>query len=105
MTQAEALRRRVCWACLRRSSVKSVAVWADRYRYLSSESAAEHGKWSTLPFQYGPVHRKFKLPARPKFTPVQGCPALGSASDKKNSVNLALVLGLNRILTQNAAAE
>lgn len=54
MTPAEALRRRVCWACLRRSSVKSVAVWADRYRYLSSESAAEHGKWSTLPFQYGP---------------------------------------------------
>jgi len=28
---AEALRRRVCWACLRRSSVKSVAAWADRY--------------------------------------------------------------------------
>ena len=46
------------------------------------------------------VHRKFKLPARPKFTPVRGCPVLGSASDKKNSVNLALVLGLNRILIQ-----
>ena len=50
------------------------------------------------------VHRKFKLPARPKFTPVRGRPALGSASDKKNSVNLPLVLGLNRILTQNDAA-
>jgi len=50
------------------------------------------------------VHRKFKLPARPKFTPVRGRPALGSASDKKNSVNLPLVLGLNRILTRNDAA-
>jgi len=50
------------------------------------------------------VHRKFKLPARPRFTPVRGRPALGSASDKKNSVNLPLVLGLNRILTQNDAA-
>jgi hypothetical protein len=50
------------------------------------------------------VHRKFKPPARPKFTPVRECPALDSASDKKNSINLALVLGLNRILNENAAA-
>ena len=32
----------------------TVSQWADRFRYLSSESAAEHGKWSTLPFQRAP---------------------------------------------------
>jgi phage terminase large subunit GpA-like protein len=30
--------------------------WADKYRFLSSESAAEHGKWTTLPFQRGPLN-------------------------------------------------
>lgn len=33
----------------------TVSEWADRYRYLSSESAAKHGKWSTLPFQREPL--------------------------------------------------
>jgi phage terminase large subunit GpA-like protein len=33
----------------------TVSQWADRYRYLSSESAAEHGKWLTLPFQREPL--------------------------------------------------
>ncbi len=33
----------------------SVSEWADRFRYLSSESAAEHGKWTTLPFQKEPL--------------------------------------------------
>ncbi len=32
----------------------TVSEWADRFRYLSSESAAEHGKWLTLPFQREP---------------------------------------------------
>jgi phage terminase large subunit GpA-like protein len=36
------------------SSDLTVATWADRYRVLSSESAAIYGKWSTLPFQRGP---------------------------------------------------
>jgi len=29
----------------------TVSEWADHYRYLSSESSAEPGKWVTLPFQ------------------------------------------------------
>jgi len=33
----------------------SVSEWADQYRYLSPESAAEPGKWRTLPFQRGPL--------------------------------------------------
>jgi phage terminase large subunit GpA-like protein len=34
----------------------TVSEWADQYRYLSSESAAEHGKWTTLPFQREPLN-------------------------------------------------
>ncbi len=33
----------------------AVSEWADKYRYLSSESSAEHGKWATLPFQREPL--------------------------------------------------
>ena len=33
----------------------TVSEWADRYRYLSPESSAEHGKWETLPFQSEPL--------------------------------------------------
>lgn len=33
----------------------TVSEWADRYRFLSPESAAEHGKWQTLPFQREPL--------------------------------------------------
>ena len=33
----------------------TVSQWADRYRFLSPESAAEHGKWQTLPFQREPL--------------------------------------------------
>lgn len=33
----------------------TVSQWADQYRYLSPESAAEAGKWNTLPFQRGPL--------------------------------------------------
>jgi len=29
----------------------SVTGWADEYRFLSSESGADAGKWHTLPFQ------------------------------------------------------
>jgi phage terminase large subunit GpA-like protein len=45
---------RVKAACLRPPPELTVSQWADRYRFLSSESAAEHGKWTTLPFQRGP---------------------------------------------------
>lgn len=33
----------------------TVSQWADRYRYLSSETAAEPGKWHTLSFQREPM--------------------------------------------------
>lgn len=33
----------------------SVSEWADRHRYLSPESAAEAGKWKTLPYQRDPM--------------------------------------------------
>ncbi len=33
----------------------TVSEWADTYRYLSSESSAEHGKWRTRSFQRGPM--------------------------------------------------
>lgn len=33
----------------------TVSQWADQYRYLSPESAAEPGKWSTIPFQREPL--------------------------------------------------
>ncbi len=53
MNPAERLLVKVRRACFRLSDELTVASWADRYRYLSSESAAEHGKWTTLPFQAG----------------------------------------------------
>lgn len=33
----------------------SVSEWADKYRYLSSESSARPGKWRSLPFQREPM--------------------------------------------------
>ncbi len=54
MNGAERLLSRTCTACLRPDSDLTISEWADRYRFLSSESAAEHGKWTTLPFQREP---------------------------------------------------
>lgn len=54
MNPAGKLIARVKAACLRPPPDLTVSQWADRYRFLSSESAAEHGKWTTLPFQRGP---------------------------------------------------
>jgi hypothetical protein len=54
MNGAESLLKRICAACLRPDSELTVSEWADQYRFLSSESAAEHGKWATLPFQREP---------------------------------------------------
>lgn len=31
----------------------SLSEWADKYAYLSAESAAEPGKWRTIPYQRG----------------------------------------------------
>lgn len=56
MTSAAAL----LWASIYRDRLRllgndlTVATWADRYRMLSSESAAIYGKWRTYPFQRGP---------------------------------------------------
>jgi phage terminase large subunit GpA-like protein len=55
MNGAERLFRRTCTACLRPESGLTVSEWADRYRFLSSGSAAEHGKWTTLPLQRVPL--------------------------------------------------
>ena len=55
MNGAERLFRRTCAACLRPESGLRVSEWADQYRFLSSESAAEHGKWKTLSFQRAPL--------------------------------------------------
>ncbi len=55
MNAAERLWKEVSRACLRPPPALTVSEWADQYRYLSSESAAEHGKWTTLPFQRGPL--------------------------------------------------
>ena len=55
-TPAQRVRSDICRERLRvLSSDLTVATWADRYRFLSSESAAIYGKWSTLPFQRGPL--------------------------------------------------
>ncbi len=54
-TAAERVWAGICRERLRLlSSDLTVATWADRYRVLSSESAAIYGKWTTLPFQRGP---------------------------------------------------
>ncbi|MBN1567925.1 MAG: phage terminase large subunit family protein [Acidobacteria bacterium] len=45
----------LCRSCVSPPPDLTVSQWADQYRYLSSESAAEHGKWSTLPFQREPL--------------------------------------------------
>jgi phage terminase large subunit GpA-like protein len=55
MNSSEKLFAKVCRACLKPPTEMTVSTWADRYRYLSSESAAEHGKWSTIPFQREPL--------------------------------------------------
>jgi phage terminase large subunit GpA-like protein len=55
MNSAERLLAKVCTACLRPDPELTVSQWADLYRYLSPESAAEHGKWVTLPFQREPL--------------------------------------------------
>lgn len=54
-TPAGQLFGRLCRTCLRPPPRLKAWEWADRYRYLSAESAAEHGKWTTLPFQRGPL--------------------------------------------------
>lgn len=36
-------------------SLVSCSAWADEFRYLPAESAAEHGKWRTKPFQREPL--------------------------------------------------
>ena len=54
-TPAAKVRSSICRDRLRLlSSDLTVASWADRFRMLSSESAAIYGKWMTLPFQRGP---------------------------------------------------
>jgi phage terminase large subunit GpA-like protein len=40
-------------AALRPPPRLSLSEWADRYFYLSPESAAEPGRWRTLPYQRG----------------------------------------------------
>jgi phage terminase large subunit GpA-like protein len=55
MTKAEEMFARLRRAILRPPPRLTGWEWADRYRYLSAESAAEHGKWTTLPFQRGPL--------------------------------------------------
>jgi len=54
-TQAEQLSRRfsdVVASALRPPPKLTVSQWADQYRYLSSESSAEAGKWSTSRAEY-----------------------------------------------------
>lgn len=46
------------WIAPTRSALKppprlTLSAWADRYFYLSAESAAEPGRWTTLPYQRG----------------------------------------------------
>ena len=55
MNEAELLLDSVIAACLRTDPEITVSEWADRFRHLSPESAAEHGKWRTLPFQREPL--------------------------------------------------
>lgn len=55
MNLAEKLFAKVRAASLRPPPELKASEWADRYRFLSSESSAEHGKWTTLPFQRGPL--------------------------------------------------
>lgn len=55
MTRAEELASLLCRTCLKPPPRLTGWEWADQFRYLSPESAAEHGKWTTLPFQRGPL--------------------------------------------------
>lgn len=55
MNSTKALFRKICQACLKLPADLTVSSWADRYRYLSSESAAEVGKWTTLCYQRDPL--------------------------------------------------
>jgi len=55
MSALKLLVRRICKACVSPPPDLTVSQWADRYRYLSSESAAEAGKWTTLTYQREPL--------------------------------------------------
>jgi phage terminase large subunit GpA-like protein len=55
MTAVDQLIRKLCKAHISPPPELTVSQWADQYRYLSSESAAAHGKWLTLPFQKEPL--------------------------------------------------
>ena len=55
MNPAEQLLTRLCKTCVAPPPELTVSQWADKHRFLSSESAAESGKWTTLPFQREPL--------------------------------------------------
>jgi phage terminase large subunit GpA-like protein len=55
MTAVDQLLKKLCKAYIAPPPELTVSQWADQYRYLSSESAAAHGKWQTLPFQKEPL--------------------------------------------------
>lgn len=44
---------RSCFAALKPPPKLSLSEWADEHYYLSAESAAETGRWKTLPYQKG----------------------------------------------------
>ncbi len=55
MNQAAQLLTKLCKVCIAPPPDLTVSQWADKFRFLSSESAAESGKWTTLPFQREPL--------------------------------------------------
>ncbi len=55
MNAVDQLIKKLCRTCLAPPPRLTVSQWADQYRYLSSESAAEAGKWTTKPYQREPL--------------------------------------------------
>lgn len=53
MTTAAAAVLAPTWETLRPPARLALSEWADRFFYLSAESAAEPGRWRTLPYQKG----------------------------------------------------
>ncbi len=52
MTETAAMERKV-FEALKPPAKLSLTEWSDKHAYLSAESAAEPGKWRTLPYQKG----------------------------------------------------
>lgn len=55
MNSSDELLKELCKICVAPPPELTVSQWADQYRYLSTESAADAGKWMTLPYQREPL--------------------------------------------------